>query len=107
MAHYAAELHVTPRYLSYTIKRVTGKPVSAHINEAVTAITLEYLKNGQLSVSQIAEEVNFSSLSYFSRFCVKHIGVSPVRIRTTGEKINLCFGASTLSIALQTLISSP
>ncbi|MBD5316076.1 MAG: hypothetical protein HDS11_00170 [Bacteroides sp.] len=30
--------------------------------------------------------MNFSSLSYFSRFCVKHIGMSPVKFRTAGAR---------------------
>lgn len=86
VSYYAAQLHVTPKYLSDTIKRVTGTSVSIHINNAATAIALEYLKNSNMSVSQIADEMNFSSLSYFSRFCVKHIGMSPVKFRTAGAK---------------------
>lgn len=86
VSHYAEQLHVTPKYLSDTIKRVTGTSVSTHINNAATAIALEYLKNSNMSVSQIADEMNFSSLSYFSRFCVKHFGMSPVKFRTAGVK---------------------
>ncbi|MDE6295556.1 MAG: helix-turn-helix domain-containing protein [Muribaculaceae bacterium] len=86
VSHYAEQLHVTAKYLSDTIKRVTGTSVSTHINNAATAIALEYLKNSKMSVSQIADEMNFSSLSYFSRFCVKHIGMSPVKFRTAGAK---------------------
>ena len=86
VSHYAAQLHVTPKYLSDTIKRVTGTNVSTHINNAATAIALEYLKDNTMSISQIADEMNFSSLSYFSRFCVKHIGMSPAKFRTAGAK---------------------
>ena len=86
VSHYAAQLNVTPKYLSDTIKRVTGTSVSTHINNAATAIALKYLKDSVLSVTQIAEEMNFSSLSYFSRFCVKHIGMSPAKFRTAGAK---------------------
>lgn len=86
VSHYAAQLNVTPKYLSDTIKRVTGTSVSTHINNAATAIALAYLKDNSMSVSQIADEMNFSSLSYFSRFCVKHIGMSPVKFRTAGAK---------------------
>ncbi|MDE6080388.1 MAG: helix-turn-helix domain-containing protein [Duncaniella sp.] len=86
VAHYAEQLNVTPKYLSDTIKRVTGTSVSSHINNAATAIALAYLKDDTMSVSQIADEMNFSSLSYFSRFCVKHIGMSPVKFRTAGAK---------------------
>ena len=86
MSHYADQLNVTPKYLSDTIKRVTGTSVSTHINSAATAIALEYLKDNTMSVTQIADEMNFSSLSYFSRFCVKHIGMSPAKFRTAGAQ---------------------
>ncbi|MDE6267381.1 MAG: helix-turn-helix transcriptional regulator [Muribaculaceae bacterium] len=86
VSDYADQLNVTPKYLSDTIKRVTGTSVSSHINNAATAIALAYLKDDSKSISQIAEEMNFSSLSYFSRFCVKHIGMSPVKFRTAGVK---------------------
>lgn len=86
VSHYAEQLNVTPKYLSDTIKRVTGTSASSHINNAATAIALAYLKDNSKSVSQIADEMNFSSLSYFSRFCVKHIGKSPIKIRTAGTK---------------------
>ena len=86
VSHYASQLNVTPKYLSDTIKRVTGTSVSTHINSAATAIALKYLKDNTMSVTQIADEMNFSSLSYFSRFCVKHIGMSPVKFRTAGVK---------------------
>ena len=88
VAHYADQLNVTPKYLSDTIKRVTGTTVSTHINVAAKAIALSYLKDSTLSVSQIADEMNFSSLNYFSRFCVKNIGMSPTKFRTAGAKQN-------------------
>ena len=86
VSHYANLLNVTPKYLSDTIKRVTGTSVSTHINNAATTIALAYLKDNTRSVSQIAEEMKFSSLSYFSRFCGKHIGMSPMKFRTAGAK---------------------
>ncbi|MDE7421648.1 MAG: helix-turn-helix transcriptional regulator [Muribaculaceae bacterium] len=86
VAHYAAQLNVTPKYLSDTIKRVTGKSASSYITNAATAIALSYLKANTLSISQIADEMNFSSPSYFSRFCMKHLGMSPIKFRTPGAK---------------------
>ena len=86
VSYYANLLNVTPKYLSDTIKRVTGTSVSTHINNAATTILLAYLKDNSKSITQIADEMNFSSLSYFSRFCVKHTGMSPMRFRTAGAK---------------------
>ena len=86
VSYYADLLNVTPRYLSDTIKRVSGSSASRHINRAAAAMIIEYLKDSKLSITQIADEMNFSSVSYFSRYCVKHIGMSPSQFRTAGTK---------------------
>lgn len=86
VSYYADHLNVTPKYLSDTIKRVTGLSVSAHINRAAAAIIIEQLKDNKLSITQIADQMNFTSVSYFSRYCTKHIGVSPARYRLAGDK---------------------
>lgn len=77
---YAEAMNVSVKYLSETIKRLTGDSVSVHINRAAVAIILDYLKANRLSITQIAELMNFSSVQYFSRYCLKHIGKSPSKI---------------------------
>lgn len=86
VAYYAKELNVTSKYLSDTIKRVTGQSISSHINNAAASIIIEYLKDNRLSITQIADEMNFTSVSYFSRYCTKHIGMSPAQYRLAGTK---------------------
>lgn len=86
VASYAREMNVTPKYLSDTIKRVTGISVSEHINRAAVLMLIELLKDSRLSITQIADEMNFTSVSYFSRYCRKFLGVSPSRYRVAGAK---------------------
>lgn len=86
VAYYARELNVTSKYLSDTIKRVTGHSISSHINKAAASIIIEYLRGNRLSITQIADEMNFTSVSYFSRYCTKHIGMSPSQFRLAGVK---------------------
>ncbi len=81
VGYYAAQLHITQKYLSDTIKRITGKSASAHINRSAAAMIRDYLQNSTLSITQIADEMNFSSVSYFSRYCTKHLGISPIEYR--------------------------
>lgn len=87
VSYYAAQLNVTPKYLLDTIKRITGFSVSTHINRAATSIIISYLKDSTLSISQIAEEMRFTSISYFSRYCKKNVGKSPsdYRISLSGK----------------------
>ena len=80
---YASALNVSRKYLNAVIKRQTGSTVSYHINRTARAMIIDYLKENKLSISQIADEMNFTSLEYFSRYCKKHLGTSPSRYRLT------------------------
>ena len=81
VSYYADRLNVSPKYLSATIKRVTGHSVSSYIDRHTVPILKNYLDDERLSLTQIAEHMNFASLSYFSRYCTKHLGKSPSEYR--------------------------
>ncbi|MBR0077497.1 MAG: AraC family transcriptional regulator, partial [Bacteroidales bacterium] len=81
VSYYAERLHVSPKYLSATVKRVTGHSVSSFIDRHTVPILKKYLNDERLSLTQIADRMNFTSLSYFSRYCTKHIGQSPSEYR--------------------------
>lgn len=79
--YYAKQLHITPEYLSKTVKRTTGSSVTSFIARHTIPIIKDYLDNDTLSLTQIADLMNFTSLSYFSRYCSKHLGMSPSEYR--------------------------
>jgi len=79
--YYAERLNVSPKYLSATIKRVTGHSVTSYIDRHTIPILKDYLNDERLSLTQIADQMNFTSLSYFSRYCTKHLGQSPSEYR--------------------------
>jgi AraC-like DNA-binding protein len=81
VSYYAERLNVSPKYLSATVKRVTGHSVSSYINRATVPIMKGFLDDERLSLTQIADRMNFTSLSYFSRYCTKHLGQSPSEYR--------------------------
>ncbi|MBQ7741926.1 MAG: AraC family transcriptional regulator [Bacteroidaceae bacterium] len=81
VSYYAERLNVSPKYLSATIKRVTGHSVTSYIDRHTVPILKDYLGDERLSLTQIAERMNFASLSYFSRYCTKHLGQSPSEYR--------------------------
>ena len=87
VAYYAGQLNVTPKYLSETVRRNTGRSVSYLIDRHTVPIVSEYLKNSDLSLTQICEEMNFSSLSYFSRYVQKHLGMTPSAYRATHSPV--------------------
>ena len=81
VSYYAERLNVSPKYLSAIVKRVTGHSVSSYINRATVPILKGFLDDERLSLTQIADRMNFTSLSYFSRYCTKHLRQSPSEYR--------------------------
>ena len=81
VSYYAQRLNVSPKYLSATIKRVTGHSVTSYIDRHTIPILKDFLDDERLSLTQIADHMNFTSLSYFSRYCTKHLGQSPSSYR--------------------------
>lgn len=78
---YANQLFITPKYLSEVCKKNSGKSASQWIQNFTTSRLILLLHNGNLSFSEIADSMNFSSLSFFSRYVKKMLGVSPSEYR--------------------------
>ncbi len=55
--------------------------VSSYIDRHTIPILKNYLEDERLSLTQIAERMDFTTLSYFSRYCKKHLGMSPSEYR--------------------------
>ena len=81
VSYYAERLNVSPKYLSATIKRVTGHSVTSYIDRHTIPILKSFLDDERLSLTQISELMNFTTVSYFSRYCTKHLGQSPSEYR--------------------------
>ena len=80
---YARNLNVSEKYLSATVRRMTGSSVMSYIDRHTVPILKKYLDDSRYSLTQIADIMNFTSLSYFSRYCTKHLGMSPSTYRAS------------------------
>lgn len=78
---YAEQLNLTPKYLSTAIKRVTGRPMLDWIHEAILIDAKMLLRTTDMTVQQIAEQLNFSSSSAFVQFVKKHTGHTPTELK--------------------------
>lgn len=78
---YAARLCVTPKYLSTVCKQVSGKTAHAWINEFVSIDIRYWLKSTNKSVKEIADMLEFPSISFFGKYCRAHFGISPTKYR--------------------------
>ncbi|MBZ4033831.1 helix-turn-helix domain-containing protein [Flavobacterium sp. 17A] len=78
---YAGELFITSKYLSKVVKEVTGSSVKALIIEAIISEAKILLEDTQNTFAEIAEEMEFASVSIFGIFFKKHTSYSPSEYR--------------------------
>ncbi len=81
VAYMAERLNVSPGYLTDLLKQETGKTALEHIHIYLVSEAKHQLKGNDQSVSEIAYELGFENLSYFSRLFKKETGVSPLQFR--------------------------
>lgn len=79
---YADRMCLTAKYLSTTIKEVSGKHGMQWIDEYVSLEAKALLKSGKWSVKQVSDQLNFPSQSMFGRFFKKMTGYSPKQYMT-------------------------
>ncbi len=77
LAYYASRLCVTPHYLSEICRKASGRPASYWLDRFTVNEVTRLLLDKSVPLADIAEQMNFSSLSYFSRYVQKHTGLSP------------------------------
>jgi AraC family transcriptional activator of pobA len=74
---YSDKLSITPKYLNYICKANTRITASEWIQRYAKERIILLLKNKNLNISEIANEMNFSSRSFFTRYVKKLLGVTP------------------------------
>lgn len=83
LSFYADKMCLTPKYLSTTIKKVTGSSIHKWINEAIIIESKLLLKTTELTILQISEKLNFPNPSFFGRFFKDHTGITPLKYRNS------------------------
>ena len=74
---YARQLCITPKYLTTLIKRISGKSVSEWIDNYVILEAKTLLKYSNMSVQEIAYDLNFPNQSFFGSYFKRNAGMSP------------------------------
>lgn len=78
---YASKLSISTKYLSAVVKEVSGKTAARWIDESVIVEAKSMLLYSGLSIQQIAEDLNFSTQSFFGKYFKQHTGVSPSQFK--------------------------
>jgi len=83
---YADLLSVSANHLSETVKNLTGRTSTDLINDKMILEIKRLLIHTELTVSEIAFQLNFVDQSYFSRYFKKQTGQSPLDFRSQSIK---------------------
>lgn len=78
---YSNELNITPKYLNQICKINSDITASEWIQRYAKERIVLLLRNKNLNISEIADEMEFSSRSFFTRYVKKVLGVSPSEYR--------------------------
>lgn len=81
VAEFAAQLFVTPKYLSTVVSSTTGKSALKWIHESMSKEIGRQLLNSDKSLKEIADMLNFPNASFFGKFVKEHLGDTPANIR--------------------------
>lgn len=79
--YYAEKLFVSPKYLSSVCKARCGETASALIKEYVIRDIKYLLKCPEKSIKEIANELDFSNLSFFGKYVKNQLSMSPKQFR--------------------------
>ncbi|TAM99196.1 MAG: AraC family transcriptional regulator [Chitinophagaceae bacterium] len=78
---YSEQLHITSKYLNHLCKIHSGVTASEWIQRHARERIIILLQNKRLNISEIADEMEFSSRSFFTRYVKKLLGVTPTEYR--------------------------
>lgn len=82
----AAELYLSPNYLSELFKRHTGKNISEYITEFRLDKSRKYLLQPEYKIAEVSGLVGFGDARYFSSMFKKQYGRTPVEYRNGNVK---------------------
>ena len=81
----ASNISVSSQYLSTLFKQEVGQSLTEFIAKNRLEQAKYFLKESSLSISEIASEVGYADLNYFSKVFKKHYGVTPSTYREEGS----------------------
>jgi AraC family transcriptional activator of pobA len=74
---YADKLNITVKHLNKIVKNLLNKSTSELINERIILEAKRLISHRELTIKEIAFQLNYEDYSYFSRFFKKNTGSTP------------------------------
>ena len=81
VSFYARMQHITPRYFSAIIKEKTGDSALQWIVRMVITEAKQLLEESDLSIKEIADQLNFPTQSFFGKYFRRYLRMTPLDFR--------------------------
>ena len=81
VSHYAELLNISSNYLSRIVSMIGGGTAIDMINRSVILKAKVLLKNSDMTIENISEELNFPNSPYFCRFFKRETGMTPTEYK--------------------------
>lgn len=81
VSYYAAQLNITSKYLSTVCKKVSDKSPSRWITDTVMEDICHMLRDTNLSVKEISNQMGFPNSSFFGQYFKDEAGMTPLEYR--------------------------
>ena len=78
---YANDLCISPKYLTAICKKHSDRTANEWITEHVLEDIRYYLKQTDLSMKQICDQLGFPNPSFFGKYVKDHFGMTPMEFR--------------------------
>jgi len=74
---YADKMCITPKYLSNTVKKVSGKKATDWISDFVILEAKSLLRYSGKNIQEVSNKLNFPTQSAFGKYFKSQVGISP------------------------------
>ena len=83
---FANQLNITPKYLSTILKEVMNRRPSTYILLYTLKAIERRLRFTDMTMQEIANDLNFPNPSFFGKYCKEHLGMTPLEYRMKYHK---------------------
>ena len=78
---FASQLNVTPKYLSTLLKETMSRRPSEMIKLFTLKAIERRLRYSDMTMQEIANDLNFPNASFFGKYVKEHLGMTPLEYR--------------------------